>query len=87
MFNLLKYTIRFTTWTFMWMQGLTLAALLAVILLTDMAQAERYVHSVYLPDTSLPLGTSLFFCLAFLAPPVCGLALAATQTLADAFTG
>ena len=87
MFNLLKYTIRFTTWTFMWMQGLTLAALLAVILFTDMAQAERYVHAVYLPDPILPLGTSLFFCLAFLAPPVCGLALAATQTLADAFTG
>ena len=87
MFNLLKYTIRFTTWTFMWIQGLTLAALLAVVLLTDMAQAERYVHAVYLPDALLPLGTSLFFCLAFLLPPVFGLALAATQTLVDAFTG
>ena len=87
MTDLFKYIIRFTTWTFMWIQGLALAALLSVILFTDMAQAERYVHSVYLPDTSLPLGTSLFFCLAFLAPPVCGLALAATQTLADAFTG
>ena len=87
MTDLFKYTIRFTTWTFMWMQGLSLAALLAVILFTDMAQAERYVHAVYLPDALLPLGTSLFFCLAFLAPPVCGLAMAATQTLADAFTG
>ena len=45
MFNLLKYTVKFTTWTFMWMQGLTLAALLAVVLFTDMAQAAvSYTH-------------------------------------------
>ena len=87
MTDLFKYTIRFTTWTFMWIQGLALAALLSVILFTAMAEAERYVHAVYLPDPILPLGTSLFFCLAFLIPPVFGLALAATQTLVDAFTG
>lgn len=85
--EILKYCAQFTTWTFFWMQAICLASLVAVISFTDMANASEYVRVVYLPDPTLPLGTSLFFCLGFIFPPIAGCALAATQTLANSFTG